>query len=308
LQSRLTLLARCHRLVLTHPRQGAAAGLLAAGLAIGCVTWLANRPSATDRRLARGVDEIRAGQLSEGIEDVRVALAADPDSRRARLALAYAYQARGDLLLARAEYEELRQRDDLPLALAGIAYCEAELGHHPFAIAAGKKALEGGLRSPEVLNNLAFSMMRRSLFDEAETLLTEAIGLDSKSSVIFLNRACCRWMQSHQAQQPTPSRALDDICAAIALDPTSPALHVMAARMAAGRVEVDPAAATLLDDSIAAAVRLSCDPRGLARDSFLSRFSSRPVLRELPEQTGPLQPLPEPIRLLPPISDANLAQ
>jgi len=302
LRRRDGLVARCHRWVLRYPGRAIAAGLLSLAIASAAVAWFATRPTLFERELEGGLSAVQQGRLEEGIENLRHSVSIDPSSIRARLALAYAYQAHGDFPLALTEYEEVRTRHQDPRASAGVAFCCGQLGNHVVAIAAGRESLDRGLRSNAVLNNVAFSLMRRSEFDEALPLLDEAVTVDQHSSTVFVNRAACRWMQAFQNGEATPDTAIEDIDNAIALSPDSAMLHVMAARMAAGQLRANPFALASMRDHVRHAVLLGWDRRNMTKDSFLQSLADDEVIRTLPIPAGEIQPSSEPSRLLSPIS------
>jgi serine/threonine protein kinase len=261
------------------------------------------RPPA-DRSYVQGKAALRAGDVSAARERFAAALALDGAHRRSRIALASAFLADGDASAALGCYTAaLAARTDGP-TLASVAYCFSLRGDHRSALLYADDALQAGFRTPELLNNKAFSLLAVGEdLKEVSALLDEARRLDPDLPAARYNAAMLA-LQRRFALNGGPFITEDnlrDLDRAVDDSPTNgvvcyDAAQVYAAALADGHFagQRQPEAATRLRT-----LAVSAMENGIARRQILGNHLIARVLAsfELPR--------PEHVRRSPSVATAN---
>jgi serine/threonine protein kinase len=323
---------RLRRWFRRHARAVAVTGCLAALLSLPVGYVFSVRDPYSVRQFHQGLEAYRQGDYDQAIQFCSRALEAEPPKvQELFLVRAKANQQRAlhfDALLTTAggekcglqELNELeRQRlEALTFAfhdyqaayetepdariLACIGYCFNLQRFHDVAIQWYKRALDGGLKTAEVYNNLGYSQLKGNHLDEAQASLDEAILLNTSLAAPFHNRAMLDFKRALRNERSTPKAGLSDMERAISLQPKAPELYYDAARLAMLAARADKRQLESALDFLERASTHGQDLRGCAADYLFEplrgnpRFQSllhRPKLpRSLGGALGLLDPLP----------------
>jgi serine/threonine protein kinase len=224
-------LPRLRRWLGRHPRLRAALLSLVLLTAGGTAWAVATRPPAAVRWTQQGDAAFLAGDLYPARDAYKAATDLDPDNpslwfRRGQLNLALRDPETALTHFARAD--QLRPGDGPTLAC--LAYCCTHLGNQREAVAFGERALQQGMRTAAVYNNLACAYMRCNQGEKALERVKEALQLTPNLSAAHHNRALIIF-QFKIPSGTWPGQALEDIRIAIANRPPHQELYRDAASL-----------------------------------------------------------------------------
>ncbi len=217
--------ARSHRWAVSI----AAAALLTASALT--THGLATRDPYSIRQLNRGRAAYHTGQYAEAVQYLSRAIAAEPAMAEAIYLRGRAHQKAGDFKLAAADYDHARKLTSDGRVLACLAYCAGQLRDHHNAMGYGTGAIESGLETAEVYNNLGYSYLRLRCLDEAQECFDKAVELKPALQAALYNRAMLELERTGQMRSDVPESAIADIERAVAIGPATSELYWDAARV-----------------------------------------------------------------------------
>jgi hypothetical protein len=192
----------------------------------------------------------------------------------------------GDRAGARADFEAAYGLSGSPWAKALVAYGLALEGQHVASAAAAEEALAGGARSAAVYNNKGYALAESSpaaaaapgTAHAAIEPLDEALQLAPGMPAALYNRALAQYRGDLFAGRPVSPRAAADIAVALAESPTSPELHLDAARVYAVCSASDPSLRDKAVKQVSAAIGAGLDPVRCRLDAVLTaRLRTNPA-------------------------------
>ncbi|MEX2169002.1 MAG: protein kinase [Pirellulales bacterium] len=194
LEEEMRLAPSASRRVRTRPRKYAA--IVAVAVAIGGIggTYWATKPPRHEAEFQRGQQAYADGDYTTATDHYAAAVAAAPELIPAKFELARAKLAAGEIDAARKEFQQLAHRHGDAQSIAHAGYCFNLQGLPLPAQERYEKLLAKGINSVAISNNLGASYLasrgRLSMSDsiaQAETLLKQALELDSGSTSVRLN-------------------------------------------------------------------------------------------------------------------------
>jgi tetratricopeptide (TPR) repeat protein len=281
----------------------AASGGAAVLCAAAAVTMhrLAMRDPYSVRQLNRGREAYRSGQYAEAVQYLTRATAADPTSADAFYLRGRAHQKAGELELAMANYREAKNLGADGRTLACLGYCAGQLRDHRTAIDAVLGAIESGLVTAEVFNNLGYGYLRQRWLDDARRCFDQALALNPVLQAARYNRAMLELESSLKGS--VSESAFADIEQAVAIGPATGELHWNAARLYATAARRDPQLVPLAIRHARHAIEYGHDPRRLVQAAEFSTLATDPEfvsLASLPISHVSPQPV---VRLVDPVDD-----
>jgi len=304
LRRQLTPLRRARRWAVNHPKRVAlfAALLLAAALSAG--GYFALRDPYSVRQFKMAEQYAAQGDYDRAIRHLNESARSAPNRPQTLLARAKVHQKRGEFGLAIDDLKVLDRIDPDPVYQAAAAYCMAKLSHHDAALHYNNKAAERGYRSPAMLNNMAYSHIRKGRLDRAEEILRRAIEdhpdvgpAHHNFIVIALNRV--------YGGHPVSDAMIDSTRKAELLCAPSADLFLAVAALYSLASRHDPSLESAAIGNLRRAVRYGSDPAALASGRAFS------PLRDLPEFQAVLElkpGLPQPVeaeRLVNPLDELS---
>jgi len=134
----------------------------------------AENPSSPEAAFVRGKSELASGDAAGAVEALREAIAVRPDWAQAHFVLGSALLMTGDLQRARAELARaVELNPGLNPARKLLVRVHAELGEHEYAIQNGQRYLDREPDDNETRILMAQSMVRLTMYDEAQEALAE---------------------------------------------------------------------------------------------------------------------------------------
>jgi serine/threonine protein kinase len=189
---------RARRWVVNHAKAVAAAALLLAtgGTALG--GYIASLPSADAAHKQAGLNFYHDGKYKEAIAEFTASLAANPNQPDVQVDRGRSFYRLGNWPSA---YEDLKKADPDKDARAAacMGYCLFQRNQAKEAAPYFQRAIDGGMKSAAVYNNLAISLRRSANYDGAETAVERAIELAPGWLPAIYNRGLIRralWVES----------------------------------------------------------------------------------------------------------------
>jgi len=190
-------------------------------------------PTVAQGHSALGTVLLRLGRTSEGIREIRKALAIQPNDRNAQLSLALAYQQSGEAVEALpwfAKVDAASRADGKPLPLnILIAYARALAAAQQFSTAAArmKEAVARDPRNAELLDELGSIYAQQHDWENAKQTFLSALQLNPDLAIAHMHLGVTLQVQ----QQPG---ALDELMKAYQLAPQNPAIALQLGQALAG--------------------------------------------------------------------------
>jgi tetratricopeptide (TPR) repeat protein len=302
LRGALSASHRAHRWVRVHRRAALSAAATLVTAAAVMIYTLATREPYSLRQLNLGRSAYQGGQHAQAVRYLDRALEADPDLAEALYLRGRAHQKAGEFRLAIADYAEVRKLGSDGRAMACFAYCASQLRDHERAVDAGNGAVESGLATAEVYNNLGYSYLQWRRVREARECFDKALELKPTLQAARFNRAMLGLERSGQEWSEGPESAIADIEEAIVNGPATSDLYWLAATLYA-------TAARRNSDHVAPALRyarkaIECgeDPKrflrepafaSLVADAGLASLADMPAANPSPQKLARLvDPVP----------------
>lgn len=293
LASQIKPLARARRWVRVHPGLATATASLLLATVLGAAAFVATRPSYRDRQLQSGRTLSDAGDYAAAIACFNEALRFSPDDVEALFARSRARARAGDFSTALDDLRAAHRIKSDPVFDACLGYCCARMGDDKTAVFYYDMAIDKGLRSMGLLNNLGFSCVQLNRCDEAERFLKQALDVDPNLPsahhlllMVHSKKACRR--------EPLPEMAFDHARRATDLGFPSPDLYRLATDVFAVRAKYDSTAAATAIDCLEKAVDLGLDPEILMGHPDYASLREYPRFRALearPRGTRPSSPM-----------------
>jgi serine/threonine protein kinase/Flp pilus assembly protein TadD len=226
---------RARRWVGAHPRVWvyAAAALLGIGSLAGY--FYSTRDPYPLRQLHQGLAAYRRGDYDEAVQCLSRTLKDDPECVDALFhrGLAFVRMNQANLAASDLQRAENLCEDGRELAYMGYFF-NRKIGSTTEAIPCYLKAIDRGMATAEVFNNLGFSYTAHHQLQEAQASLDKALVLNPNLQAAFHNRAKVDYAR---ALNPTidriPSQGLRDLREAIRLGPRTCELYTDAALLCA---------------------------------------------------------------------------
>ncbi len=189
-----------------------------------------------------------------------------------------------DLSGAEADFNKAFQLTNNPKYLGFVAYCRSRTGWNRDAIPIGKRAVDKGFRSAEVLNNLGYAQLEMDQLPEAIEVLTDALEVHRNMQAALFNRAFARFKQGSKQNPPVVDpKAVEDIEVALAAGPSSYELHLTAAQIfALGADEHRPELTDRAIEQLRQAVQTGLNPTVIQNNTLLQkRLAKYPGFQEV---------------------------
>jgi serine/threonine protein kinase/Flp pilus assembly protein TadD len=228
LVAHLAVRRRIARWAATHRR--AAAGLAASGLALclAVAAVFAQQPPYSLRQLQSGWTAQEAREHWPAVQHFTRALEGDPQLSEALFARGRSYLQLGEYDLAFQDFRCLGPAgEDSPQVAACMAHCLANLDHrYQAAIEYYRKAIDLGLASPGVLNNLGHCYQELGDLESAKSFLLKAVEQDDRLQVAHHNLARINFREAVAGRDALNVRHVER---ALTLGPGHALLHLDAA-------------------------------------------------------------------------------
>jgi len=264
---------RVRRWVRDHRRRVLVAASLALVLLVAWISYLVLRPPYPVRQFQSGMRYYGRGEYAAAIEYFNEALRWDPNQSDALFARGRALLRQGDFRTALVDFRAASLLTADAKIDAALAYCLGRSNQDKAAIYYYEQAIQKGMQSAGVLNNIGFSYRRLGRLDRAEEYLDRAIAADEhlwaahhNLVIVDLNRG----LGGHRV----PESALAHAKRVAELAPPSVELYVHIAALFASAAGLRPELIQGAIEYLEKAVAHGLDPASLRTDP---RFS---ILRE----------------------------
>lgn len=304
LRRQLTPWRRGRRWAGNHPRWVVAivATLLAASLAGGA--FLALRDPYNVRQLNQGLRYAEQGQYQLAARCLDESLEAEPRSPKALFARGQVRQELGLYDMAAVDFHEAWRIEPKAELHVYQGFCASKLNQHNKARIHYEKALEAGLRQPDLLNNLGHECIRLNRLDDAERYLNEALEADPDLQAAHNNLVLLHVHRSAAGGPVTESVLVHAERAAKSGQPSGEFFYYVGTLFGrAGKQApqwVQPAKKYLC---LAIAHHMS--PRAILSDRDLSYLLQDPQIQALCNQPTSREPVLKPLLIVDPVATAQ---
>jgi serine/threonine protein kinase/Flp pilus assembly protein TadD len=281
---------RWRRRLARHPYAVFGAGLAAVVLLVAVAAFAALRDPYPQRQLKQGQRAFDQGQYAAAIDHLSLSLA-ESESPEAYVARGRAYLKVGK---RKAAEDDLILADKLqPTAQtqAALGYCYSVAENHRWAVGCYRIALERGLESAVVFNNLGYSLMfTPDADDEAAQFLRKAIKADPRLQTPYYNLACLElkkaWNDRDHISPDGLKEGLAAMAKAIERGPATAQLHLDAAHLWVLAAKIEPRWKERALEHLNAAIDRGLPPGTLLKDKILrplegdefKRLTERPAV------------------------------
>jgi eukaryotic-like serine/threonine-protein kinase len=276
--------ARAVRWSQSHRKVVAACLLAVLTSAIAAGTWAAQREPYPARQVRLGWAAFHRGEHDRAAESFGRALDFDRESVEALVGRARARIANGDHLRALDDLvaaQELRTDSQIE---ALLGYCKNQMEIPSAAIPRYERAMELGLNTAELLNDLGYSHQKTGNLRDARNSFDRALEINPDLAAARYNRALLGQQRAVSDNQPIEQQAIDDILRAIELAPKAAELHVDAARILTLAGDA-PSRTDGIAKHLEQAIELGHHPASFSRDPFLNRWNGEAWFKALCRQT-----------------------
>jgi len=189
---------------------------------------------------------------------------------------------------------------------ACLGYCFAQQEKHGNAIAQETAAMEGGLKSPEILNNRGYSYLKGKDLENAESDFNQAIQLNDSLQPPHYNLALLELVRAYQTQDHKLAcqKGLEHIQKALNVGPERADLYFTGAKLCAFAAEKEKSMVEPALDYLNKAIQLGL-PGGRLESEFVGfkGILENPRFRQLASSRSPQAEPEETPRLLDPIQN-----
>jgi serine/threonine protein kinase/Tfp pilus assembly protein PilF len=228
---------RAVRWAAAHKIIVAVAGVLFAAGTAGAAYGIATLPSAAERQKQDAIVAAGDGRYDDAVRLFTAALEGDENQPNVYFRRGRAHQLQGNHDLAIQDYLRAEPEKNSKVA-ACLGYCLSLRNSHDQAIQYYEKALQAGLVSAAVHNNLAFTHLRkRPKYADAHKAATDALDLEPGMLAACYNRALAvhgLWLTE---QDPDVMTGIEDVRRVIAGSPGSWRLFQTAAELCAAELQ-----------------------------------------------------------------------
>jgi tetratricopeptide (TPR) repeat protein len=257
----------------------AAGGVVLALLAAGAV-HLATRPPYPVREYRAGVRCYEARQYAQAVQHFDEVLREEPDNAEALAARGRAYLGSEDYYPAFKDFRAANHLAPTPQWAAASGYCLARMDLYDLATTCYQEALQGGLRSVDVLNGLGLSCRRLGRLDEAERYLKEAVAIDGQALPPRLNLLVVHVNRARRGDTTTTAE-LDGVRTTMEMALPSRDLLCQIAALFAIESNRHPALAAEALEYLSKAVLHGLNPASVKGDPAFDAIRGQPAFREL---------------------------
>ncbi len=289
-------MARClrgHQLI-----SAVMAAMVCIALALATV-MAANRDPSFVRQRNAGRAAMTVGNLNEAIERFTQALKEKPDDVQSLVGRAQAYSQKPDFMKAALDFDAATKLAPTGLIRAWAGYCFGEENVFGKANLCNQKAVDANFETPEVDNNLGYTLYKNGQWAQARERLTIALAKNPHLQPALVNRAMAD-EKLVAAKLLTSKAAREDYADAIKLEPRCRDLYLAAASFNMTL----PDAVNYRDETIsylveAIALGLTADELK-AKNPLLYALSADPRVKEAFAKGPQSQPTVPVVHLLPP--------
>lgn len=195
LRLQLKPIARTRRWIGRNPKKVIVSAVIFLAAMLTAAVAVASRPSASERHYADGKDAYLEGRYQDAVHRFNAAVDADPEMVKAYVGRGRAYlklgrEDKSKYSLAASDFEHAHRLDPRGEYQAACGYAANCLGFRDTAVDLYQKAIVAGFASPEVLNNMGYSIRNRKNSEkEATNYFTEAIKRNDQLQSAHFNRA-----------------------------------------------------------------------------------------------------------------------
>ncbi len=195
LRQQLKPIARTRRWIGRNPKKVLVGVAIFLAMILTAAAAVASRPSASERHYAAGKEAYLEGRYQDAVHRFNAAVDADSEMVKAYVGRGRAYlklgrEDKSKFSLAASDFEHAHEFDPRGEYQAAAGYAANCLGFHLLAVGVYKKAIDAGFDSPEVLNNMGYSLRtKKNSEKEAIDYLTEAIKRNNQLQAAYFNRA-----------------------------------------------------------------------------------------------------------------------
>ena len=227
-----------------HPHRVRGALGVVCALMLSVTTWLAIRPPYHERQYQAALNQYNAGNYAEALPFLKSALESSSEFTEALDLRAFAHlriaeqmradggmsAAHAEFLLAKESLATARQTaDSNPRRDECMGYCDQRRSEFSTAATSYNRALELGLDTVEMRNNLGVLFTNSGRFLVAREHLDIAVRLDPELQAPWLNRASLELKEAMQEKRAVTDQGVSDILMAISQGPANLDLYMTAA-------------------------------------------------------------------------------
>jgi serine/threonine protein kinase len=208
-------------------------GICGAALALALVggAFLTPGPSAEVLQ-QRGMAAFRDGRYDQALQYFSEVIDADPKAANAYFIRGRVFQQRGELALAKANFQLAYDLAPSGSIAACLGYCWSRMGYHDQALVYYLQAIERQFSPAEVWNNIGFGHLQRGQqIDNALTALDRALRKDPRLQAAYHNRAQCYFRLASDPLRAKPGffrQGFADVEKALRLGPPTFELYDLA--------------------------------------------------------------------------------
>jgi serine/threonine protein kinase len=292
IRAALTRRIRAKRWVESHRWASAAVAVLVLVAIAAFGTWLALRKPYYERLFHEGLVAYHAGDFGAALDAFRDSSDANPNSLAATIGIARVLEAKEQYTQAIEEYQKLYERTGDPRFLASIGYCENMTGDHHAAIENYTRAIQMGVRSAMVLNNLGYSCFKYGDLPGARLYLDQALSIRPGFPSAIRNRVKLELTSALEGNSTVSAGACHEVEALLEAMPACGSLHYTAALL---WVLSDlPGGVSRAVDHAHRAVEYGMEAQQIIQDKILKAVLSRQDIEELRRHQCESRAMPEP--------------
>jgi serine/threonine protein kinase/Tfp pilus assembly protein PilF len=213
LQRDLTRLSAARRWLGRHRKSLVAATAVAMVSSLATAYAIQNRTSITELQI--GLAAYERQEFAAALPHLTAAIDAEPRLVEALIARGRTYHRMRNLQDALSDYQAAHKLQPSAELAALIGYCEASLKRFAGAAAHLQEAIDRGLKTAALLNNLGYCQFEMQSFSEAEQMLAAAIAADPELPAPYFNRAATTVRRLGREPRAAPLSAIADVEAAL---------------------------------------------------------------------------------------------
>lgn len=310
LRQQLTPIRRTQRWARNHPRRVFFAVATVLPIVCAGVLFLALRPPYDVRQFQQGQHYADQGQYRLAAKYLDEAIKVNPADPEVLFARGRVRQKMGQYDLAAVDFRNaLRIKPEAELeaelyACQGL--CTSKMDRFAQAEMFYRKALEAGLQSAGLFNNLGYTYFKMDRHKEAEQYLKKAFKMAPNLQAAH-NNLLSLHLQRFGNGMPVPESVLTHAKRTVETAPPSAELYHQAATLFARAGKKDSRWVRQAKDYARLAITHHLDPKELALDPGFTYLHGDREVKELMNRPAPKKPLIKPVLLLDPLDNSQSA-